>query len=112
VLLLHAQRMCACVHAGKVCGISYSLSYAAPEVLCALEAGKKRMEIDAAVDVWALGVIACAPTMPCHAPLSSTPSRRVAATSTAGIPACCVPSVSPVNLLVPQRRRSVARQHI
>jgi serine/threonine protein kinase len=44
--------------AGKVCGISYSLCYAAPEVLNALEAGEKKMEVDAAVDIWALGVIA------------------------------------------------------
>ena len=44
-----------------MCGISYSLCYAAPEVVAALEAGKKQLEVDAAVDVWALGVIACAP---------------------------------------------------
>ena len=43
-----------------MCSISYSLCYAAPEVVQALEEGKHTLVVDAAVDIWALGVIACA----------------------------------------------------
>lgn len=50
-------------HAGKMESISYSLGYTAPEVLLALEAGQKLIRVDPAVDVWALGVIACAPIL-------------------------------------------------
>jgi len=38
--------------------LSYSIKYAAPEVVHALEAGSRTIHVDAAVDVWAVGVIA------------------------------------------------------
>lgn len=39
-------------------GLSLSLKYAAPEVVNALEAGKRTIHVNAAVDIWAIGVIA------------------------------------------------------
>lgn len=36
----------------------YSLHYAAPEVVHAVEAGSRTIYVDAAVDMWAIGVIA------------------------------------------------------
>lgn len=38
--------------------LSFSLKYAAPEVVHALEAGEKAIRVEPAVDVWAIGVIA------------------------------------------------------
>eukprot|EP00892_Ulva_mutabilis_P005912 jgi/Ulvmu1/3693/UM017_0110.1 len=43
---------------GSTAGLSFSLKYAAPEVVHALEAGSKTVHVDAAVDIWAFGVIA------------------------------------------------------
>ena len=45
-------------HAGTMRGLSYSLQYAAPEVLAAVEAGATSIATSAAADIWALGVIA------------------------------------------------------
>lgn len=44
--------------AGTTRGLSYSLQYAAPEILEAVEAGETSMRASAAADIWALGVIA------------------------------------------------------
>ena len=38
--------------------LKYSLKYAAPEVVQAVEAGSTTIFVDAAVDIWAVGVIA------------------------------------------------------
>jgi serine/threonine protein kinase len=54
---------CERVAAGSKTPISYSLCYAAPEVVKALEAGHNKMIVDPAVDIWALGVIAYALTL-------------------------------------------------
>eukprot|EP00892_Ulva_mutabilis_P005772 jgi/Ulvmu1/3567/UM167_0001.1 len=43
---------------GSTASLSFSLKYAAPEVVHALEAGSKTIHVDAAVDMWAVGVIA------------------------------------------------------
>lgn len=56
--------------AGKMENISYSLCYTAPEVVAALAAGQKQIRADPAVDVWALGVIAYAPS--CYALICCT----------------------------------------
>ena len=54
------------MHAGTRPGLSYSLQYAPPEVVAAVEARQPTLPADAAVDMWALGVIACAPrSLPC-----------------------------------------------
>ena len=51
------QRSCdAC--AGAKTGLSFSLNYAAPEVLAVQAAGGRVVTADAAADVWALGVVA------------------------------------------------------
>jgi serine/threonine protein kinase len=44
--------------AGQEAPIACSLAYAAPEVVSALDAGKRSMVVEPALDVWALGVIA------------------------------------------------------
>ena len=44
--------------AGTTASLSLSLKYAAPEVVRAYEAGHKTISVDAAVDIWAVGVIA------------------------------------------------------
>lgn len=44
--------------AGSTARLSFSLKYAAPEVVHALEAGCATIHVDAAVDMWAVGVIA------------------------------------------------------
>ena len=44
--------------AGSTASLSYSLKYAAPEVVHTLEAGSRTIHVDAAVDIWAVGVIA------------------------------------------------------
>lgn len=44
--------------AGSVASLKYSLKYAAPEVVYALEAGDIAIIVDAAVDIWAIGVVA------------------------------------------------------
>lgn len=43
---------------GSTAGLSFSLNYTAPEVLSALESGCDTILVDAAVDMWAVGVIA------------------------------------------------------
>eukprot|EP00892_Ulva_mutabilis_P005991 jgi/Ulvmu1/3764/UM175_0012.1 len=43
---------------GLTTGLSYSLKYAAPEVVHALESGSRTIQADAAVDIWAIGIIA------------------------------------------------------
>eukprot|EP00892_Ulva_mutabilis_P005913 jgi/Ulvmu1/3694/UM017_0111.1 len=43
---------------GSTAGLSFSLKYAAPEVVHALEVGSRSIHVDAAVDIWAIGVIA------------------------------------------------------
>jgi hypothetical protein len=45
-------------HAGEQVGLTYSLLYAAPEVIAAVEAGRAHFVGSPAADVWALGVIA------------------------------------------------------
>lgn len=47
-----------CALAADSASITYTLGYAAPEVLADVEAGHKSHTVDPAVDVWALGVIA------------------------------------------------------
>ena len=44
--------------AGSTASLSYSLKYAAPEVVHALEEGSRTILVDSAVDIWAVGVIA------------------------------------------------------
>jgi len=46
------------VRAGTTRGLSYSLQYAAPEILAAVEAHETAIETAAAADIWALGIIA------------------------------------------------------
>lgn len=46
------------MHAGTKAKISYSLGYTAPEVILAVEAGQRNMEASAALDIWAVGVVA------------------------------------------------------
>eukprot|EP00892_Ulva_mutabilis_P005985 jgi/Ulvmu1/3759/UM175_0006.1 len=43
---------------GSMSSLSFSMKYAAPEVVHALEAGDKTIKVDPAVDIWAIGVIA------------------------------------------------------
>eukprot|EP00892_Ulva_mutabilis_P002841 jgi/Ulvmu1/12558/UM090_0045.1 len=43
---------------GTMASLSFSLKYAAPEVVHALEAGSKTILAETAVDIWAIGVIA------------------------------------------------------
>eukprot|EP00892_Ulva_mutabilis_P008637 jgi/Ulvmu1/6145/UM277_0004.1 len=43
---------------GSVASLVFSIKYAAPELIQALEAGDTTIIVDAAVDVWAIGVIA------------------------------------------------------
>lgn len=38
--------------------LTFSLNYAAPETILSMEAGCKTILVDAAVDIWAIGVIA------------------------------------------------------
>lgn len=49
---------CTACHAGERAKIVHNLSYAAPETILAAEAANRSVVVDAAVDVWALGVIA------------------------------------------------------
>jgi serine/threonine protein kinase len=49
------QRCCA---AGELAQLSFTLAYAAPEVIAAYDAGQPTHLVHPAVDVWALGVIA------------------------------------------------------
>lgn len=44
--------------AGITARLTLSLKYAAPETITALEAGCHTIHVDAAVDIWAIGVIA------------------------------------------------------
>ena len=44
--------------AGSTAGLAFSLKYAPPEVIGALESGCRTVHVDAAVDIWAIGVIA------------------------------------------------------
>lgn len=44
--------------AGSIAPLSYSLRYAPPEVIRALEGGQRTIQADPAVDIWAIGVIA------------------------------------------------------
>lgn len=44
--------------AGSTASLAYSLNYAAPEVIQALESGRRTVHVNAAVDIWAIGVIA------------------------------------------------------
>ena len=44
--------------AGESARLTYSLSYSAPEVLCALNSGAEHVVAESALDVWAVGVIA------------------------------------------------------
>ena len=44
--------------AGSTATLSFSLKYAAPEVVHALEAGSRSIEVHPAVDIWSIGVIA------------------------------------------------------
>ena len=44
--------------AGITAPLTLSLKYAAPETIAALEAGCRTIHVDAAVDIWAIGVIA------------------------------------------------------
>ena len=44
--------------AGITARLTLSLKYAAPETIAALEAGCHTIHVDAAVDIWAIGVIA------------------------------------------------------
>ena len=44
--------------AESTASLMFSLKYAAPEVVRALEAGSRTIRVDAAVDIWAIGVIA------------------------------------------------------
>ena len=44
--------------AGSTARLCYSLKYAPPEIIHALEAGRKTTEVSGAVDIWAVGVIA------------------------------------------------------
>lgn len=46
------------IAAGSTASLMFSLKYAAPEVVQALQAGNKTVIADAAVDIWAIGVIA------------------------------------------------------
>ena len=43
---------------GSTAGLSFSLKYASPEVVHSYEAGSQTIHVDAAVDIWAIGVIA------------------------------------------------------
>lgn len=44
--------------AGTRAKISYSLGYTAPEVILCVEAGQRHMDAAAALDIWAIGVVA------------------------------------------------------
>ena len=44
--------------AGSTARLCYSLKYAPPEIIHALEAGRKTTQVSGAVDIWAVGVIA------------------------------------------------------
>ena len=44
--------------AGTRAGLRFTLKYAAPEVVHAFESGARDIKVDAAVDIWALGMIA------------------------------------------------------
>ena len=44
--------------AGSQCGLSFSLLYAPPEVINAVEAQARGMRADPKTDMWAMGVIA------------------------------------------------------
>lgn len=46
------------MRAGAEASLSFSLKYAAPETVHALEAGSRTIHVDPAVDIWAVGVIA------------------------------------------------------
>ena len=46
------------MRAGSPASLSYSLKYAAPEVVHEIEAKSKTILVDAAIDIWAIGVIA------------------------------------------------------
>ena len=43
---------------GEVAPLSFSLAYAAPEVVATLHHGERRMRVTPAVDAWAIGVVA------------------------------------------------------
>eukprot|EP00892_Ulva_mutabilis_P000505 jgi/Ulvmu1/10455/UM063_0010.1 len=43
---------------GSTAGLAFSLKYAPPEVMAAVESGCRTIHVDAAVDIWAIGVIA------------------------------------------------------
>jgi serine/threonine protein kinase len=47
-----------CAHAGTNPGLSFSLHYAPPEVVAAVEAKEKSGRASTATDMWALGVVA------------------------------------------------------
>lgn len=44
--------------AGSIARLTYSLKYSPPEVAVAIEAGSKSIQVDSAIDIWAVGVIA------------------------------------------------------
>ena len=44
--------------AGSTAPLSFSLKYAAPEVVHALESGSRSIEVHPALDIWSIGVIA------------------------------------------------------
>ena len=44
--------------AGEVAPLSFSLAYAAPEVVATLHHGERRMRVTPALDAWAIGVVA------------------------------------------------------
>jgi serine/threonine protein kinase len=46
------------VHAGQSSQLTFTLAYAAPEVVVAFEAGQRTLAMHPAADVWALGLIA------------------------------------------------------
>lgn len=46
-----------CSGAGESSRLSHSMAYAAPEMIVAAEASKRSVVVDAAVDVWAMGLM-------------------------------------------------------
>ena len=44
--------------AGETCPLGFTLNYAAPETISAYEDNQQTSRVEAAVDVWALGIIA------------------------------------------------------
>ena len=47
-----------CLHAGEPARLVQNITYAAPELVTAVERSKNVLEVEAAADIWALGVVA------------------------------------------------------